>query len=161
MYKRQPFFLYVAYNAPHGPLEAPDEDVAPFVETGQFTRAVSQTYGMIRRMDAGVGRVLDALEANGLAEDTIVLYSSDNGPVLQGRGENDQRRYNGPFRGMKYDVLEGGIRVPGLIRWPDGLPRNETVDKMFHFTDWTPTLLQACGIDAPSDTDGMLSLIHI
>ena len=154
-HRNEPFFLYVAYNAPHGPLEAPDEDVAPFVETGQFTRAVSQTYGMIRRMDAGVGRVLDALEANGLAEDTIVLYSSDNGPVLQGRGENDQRRYNGPFRGMKYDVLEGGIRVPGLIRWPDGLPRNETVDKMFHFTDWTPTLLQACGIDAPSDTDGM------
>ena len=154
-HKTEPFFLYVAYNAPHGPLEAPEEDVRPFEEMEKFTRAVCLTYGMIRRMDTGIGQILDTLEQHGLAEDTIVLYTSDNGPVHLGKGENDQTRYNGPFRGMKYDVLEGGIRVPGLIRWPAGLPQGKTYDGMLHFTDWMPTLLNACGIDIQTPTDGM------
>ncbi len=156
-HKAEPFFLYVAYNAPHGPLEAPEEDVQVFEEMGKFTRAVSLTYGMIRRMDTGIGRILEALENNSLAEDTIVLYTSDNGPVLRGTGKENQMRYNGPFRGMKYDVLEGGIRVPGLIRWPSGLPKGASFDGMLHFTDWMPSLLGACGIAAQPNypSDGM------
>ncbi|MDP6041280.1 MAG: sulfatase-like hydrolase/transferase, partial [Candidatus Latescibacteria bacterium] len=104
-HKTEPFFLYIAYNAPHGPLEAPEEDIQPFADLNKYTRAVCQTYGMIRRMDTGIDRILDALEKNNLDENTIILYTSDNGPVHLGKGENDQTRYNGPFRGMKYDVL--------------------------------------------------------
>ena len=85
-HKTEPFFLYIAYNAPHGPLEAPEEDVRPFEKMEKFTRAVCLTYGMIRRMDTGIGQILDTLEQHGLAEDTIVLYTSDNGPVHLGKG---------------------------------------------------------------------------
>ena len=163
-HKTEPFFLYVAYNAPHGPLEAPEKDIQPFTDLGKYTKAVCQTYGMIRRMDTGIGRILDTLEQNDLDENIIILYTSDNGPVHLGKGENDQTRYNGPFRGMKYDVLEGGIRVPGLIRWPAGLPHGEQFHDMLHFTDWMPTLLQACGINTepnlPSDGANIIAALR-
>lgn len=145
-HRQEPFFLYVAYNAPHLPLEAPEADVKPFQDAGKFTDAVSILYGMIRRVDAGVGRVLEALEREKLDERTIVLCTSDNGPLLRGEGQASQQRYNGPFRGAKSDVLEGGIRVPGMIRWPGGLPAGREFSGMLHFTDWLPTLLHMCGI---------------
>jgi len=153
-HRAEPFFLYLAYNAPHSPLQAPEEDVKPFAETGKFNAAVSTLYGMIRRMDAGIGRVLDALTRLGLADNTIVLFSSDNGPVLSNQRVGPENksmstaRYNGPFRGMKYDVLEGGIRVPAILRWPDGLPADGECHDMIHFCDWLPTLLSACDLDA-------------
>ena len=142
-HRSEPFFLYLAYNAPHAPLEAPPEDVRPFAERGSFSDTVSTLYGMIRRLDAGVGRVMEALDALGLAENTILLFTSDNGPLLGG----DYRRYNGPFRGAKNLVLEGGIRVPAMVRWPAGIPGGRVYRGMAHFTDWLPTLLAACGVD--------------
>ena len=147
-HKNEPFFLYMPYNAPHGPLEAPDEEIQPYIEMDKFTNAVSTTYAMITRMDKGIGRILDHLEKTGPTDNTIILFTSDNGPALFGKGDDDQRRYNGPFRGAKYDVLEGGIRVPAILRWPDGLPQDEEYHNMVHFTDWLPTLMAACGIDA-------------
>jgi len=159
-HKNEPFFLYAAYNAPHGPLQAPGEDIQPFTDLNKYTEAVWQTYGMIRRMDAGIGRILEALEQNGLDKNTIILYTSDNGPSPQ----KSEARYNGPFRGKKYDVLEGGIRVPGLIRWPAGLPQGEQFHDMLHFTDWMPTLLNACGIhiepNCPSDGTDVLAALR-
>ncbi|MBM4026679.1 MAG: arylsulfatase [Planctomycetes bacterium] len=149
-HEAEPFFLYLAYNAPHGPLQAPAEDLAVYTEMGRFTEAVSLTYAMIRRMDTGVGRILDELDRRGLADNTLVLFTSDNGPVLLGEGEASQMRYNGPFRGMKYDVLEGGIRVPALLRWPAGLPAGAERHTMVHFCDWLPTLMAAAGVgEAP------------
>ena len=146
-HRAEPFFLYVAYNAPHGPLQAPPEDLAVYAEMEKFTEAVSLTYAMIQRMDTGIGRILDELDRTGLAENTLILFTSDNGPVLLGQGEQSQMRYNGPFRGMKYDVLEGGIRVPALLRWSAGLDAGSEFHKMVHATDWLPTLAAACGID--------------
>ena len=142
-HRAEPFFLYLAYNAPHAPLEAPPEDVRPFAEHGGLSATVRTLYGMIRRLDAGIGRVLEALDVLGLAENTIVLFTSDNGPLLGG----DYRRYNGPFRGAKNLVLEGGIRVPAMVRWPARLPAGRVFRGMAHFTDWLPTLLAACGVD--------------
>ncbi|NQU42400.1 sulfatase-like hydrolase/transferase [bacterium] len=148
---KEPFFLYLAYNAPHVPLQAPEEDVRPYREAGQVNEGVATLYGMISRMDKGVGRVLDTLEKLGIADSTIVLFTSDNGPWLGSAEGHDMARYNGPFRGMKQDVLEGGIRVPAMVRWPEGLPGGVEVSEMVHFTDWLPTFLSAAGCVAKSE----------
>jgi len=148
------FFLHVAYNAPHAPLQAPEEDVRPYAETGRFNPGVSALYGMIARMDRGIGRIVATLREQGLLDDTIMLVTSDNGPWLGGCEGHQMTRYNGPFRGMKQDVLEGGIRVPAVVHWPAGLPAGSEVHRMFHFCDWSPTLLGACGL-APRQTDGV------
>ncbi len=166
-HRQNPFFLYLAYNAPHSPLEAPDDLVNAYIESGQLNTAVSTLYAMIERMDAGIGRVLDALELHGLADNTLVLFTSDNGPWLGndkiGGDSFSMQRFNGPFRGMKQDVLEGGIRVPAILRWHDGLPSGEEYHDMIHFTDWLPTLAQACGIDRQSDLplDGINQLFTL
>jgi len=141
-HRREPFLLYVAYNAPHDPLQAPDALVRRYRESGDaLTDEVCTLYAMIEQMDAGIGRILDALAKNGLADNTIVLFTSDNGPYLNGA----RQRYNGPFRGAKGDALEGGIRVPGIVRWPDGLPAGTQSHFMTHFCDWFPTLLSLAG----------------
>jgi arylsulfatase A len=148
-HRENPFFLYVAYNAPHTPLQAPEEDVAPFLQGG-VDRAVATLYGMVRRMDAGVGRILETLEECGLGGNTVVLFTSDNGPWMgdvefEG-GRASLRRFNGPWRGMKQDVLEGGIRVPALLRAP-GLTAGTTCDRTVHFCDWLPTLFSLSGAE--------------
>ena len=148
-----PFFLYVAYNAPHSPLQAPAEDVEPFCEQGKLNPAVSTLYGMIRRMDSGVGRILDALDRNRLSQNTVVLFTSDNGPWLGSDRLDDETfsmmRHNGPFSGMKEDVLEGGIRVPAVIRCRDSLPSGCRTNELVHFADWLPTLLSLAGVPVP------------
>ena len=146
-HRRDPFLLYLAYNAPHSPLEAPADTVRRYQEAGGANPAVATLYAMVEEMDRGVGRLLDALENRGLAENTVVVFSSDNGPWLGndrlGGQVHSMRRYNGPFRGMKQDVLEGGIRVPAIVRWPAGLPTGTECRHMVHFCDWLPTLVQA------------------
>ncbi len=149
-HRRERFFLHLAYNAPHFPFQVPDEEVRPFRGTARFTEGVCRVYGMNRRMDAGVGRVLDTLEACDLAERTLVVFTSDNGPQFAGKGEFCLERYNGRFAGCKGHVYEGGIRVPAVCRWPDGLPGGGVeVADMVHFVDWLPTLLEAAGVDRP------------
>ena len=147
---RQPFFLVVAYHAPHSPLQAPAESCAPFRQRGDLNDAVATMYGMVARMDQGIGQILDTLQATGCADDTVVLVTSDNGSWLGAERHRGQRfsmsRFNGPFRGQKQDVLEGGIRVPAIVRWPDGLPAGAACDEMIHFCDWLPTLAAAAGV---------------
>ena len=152
-HRKEPFFLYVAYNAPHRPLQAPQEDVSPFLETGQFNRGVSILYGMNRRMDEGVGRIVEALERHSLAENTIIIFTSDNGPKFGAVGEWDIGRYNGHFSGSKGSVLEGGIRVPAILRWPAGLDGGREFNDLIHFCDWLPTLLAAAGEYPDKDVD--------
>lgn len=145
-----PFFLFLSYHTPHSPLQAPDECVEPYRGKSGVNEAVASLYGMVTRMDWGIGQVLDALEQTGITDNTIVLFTSDNGPHLGGYRHNSEhvqmQRYNGPFRGQKQDVLEGGIRVPAIVRWNDGLPAGTECDEMIHFCDWLPTLADACNI---------------
>lgn len=152
------FFLFLAYNAPHYPLQAREEDANLFRGSGQIGEGVAVTYGMIHRMDHGIGCVLEALKRNGLQENTIVVFTSDNGPYLGVWDGLDQDRFNGFLNGGKGVVLDGGIRVPAIIRWPAGLPaRDEACTELLHITDWMPTLLQAAGLPSPAGEalDGM------
>jgi arylsulfatase A len=148
---REPFALLLAYSAPHYPFHALEEDLAPFRETGAFTTAVSHIYGMIRCMDRGVGRVLDELERQGLADNTLVIFTSDNGPQFGGRGEADSTRFNCGFAGAKLLVYEGGIRVPAVLRWPAVLRGGRQIHELVHFTDWLPTLLGLAGVEPRRD----------
>jgi len=148
-HQSEPFFLHVTFNAPHTPLEAPAEEIAPFRAGGQFNTGVSILYAMIRRMDRAVGLILETLDRLGLGENTIVLFTSDNGPQFGGEGDLDLTRFNCNFNGAKCLVYEGGIRVPMIVRWPAGLPSGQRLDAMVHFSDWFPTLLSLAGVTPP------------
>jgi len=150
-HRNEPFFLHLTYNAPHFPFQAPEEDVKPFSEEDRFTKAVATIYGMIQRMDKGLERLLDELKRQGLAQDTIVLFTSDNGPQFGGEGEMCTTRFNCGFNGAKGLVYEGGIRVPAIIRWPAGLDGGRQFHDMVHFVDWLPTLLAAVGLEPPKE----------
>ncbi|MDX2170583.1 MAG: sulfatase-like hydrolase/transferase [Deltaproteobacteria bacterium] len=150
-HRRAPFFLHLAYNAPHYPFHALDEDLAPFRDSGRHTLAVSHIYGMLRSMDRGIARVLQALDDAALAEHTLVLFSNDNGPQFGGAGEMCSTRFNCGFAGAKTLVYEGGIRLPMLLRWPAGLSGRRRIADLVHFTDWLPTLLAAAGATPPPE----------
>ncbi len=149
-HSREPFFLHVTYNAPHVPLEAPEVDQKLFAKAEHLTVAVRLIYAMIHRMDAGVARILDTLKRLNLDENTLVLFTSDNGPQFGGVGQYCTTRFNCQFNGAKGSVYEGGIRVPMLIRWPAGLSGGRQVNEMVHFADWFPTILVSAGLEVPA-----------
>ena len=164
-HRREPWLLHVHFNAPHFPFQAPEDAVRPFRERGGLTPTLAILYAMIARMDAGIGRILEAVDRQGLREDTLVLFASDNGPQLGGQGERCIDRYNAGWRGAKGLVFEGGIRVPAVLRWPAGLPGGGArLDGMVHFADWLPTLLEGTGIAArperPLDGRSALPLLR-
>jgi arylsulfatase A len=150
-HRHAPFFLHLAYNAPHYPFQSLDADLAPFRDCGRHTLAVSHIYGMLRSMDRGIARVLAALDDAALAENTLVLFSRDNGPQFGGQGEMCSDRFNCGFKGAKTLVYEGGIRLPMVLRWPAGLAACGTLRDMVHFTDWLPTLLAVAGATPPPE----------
>ena len=147
----EPFFLHVTYNAPHTPLQAPEEEVRPFAETGKFNRGVSTLYGMLHRMDAGISRILETLQDHGLEENRMVLFTRDNGPQFGGSGKNRLERFHCQLHGAKGSVYEGGIRVAMLLHWPAGLQDRNACHEMVHCSDWFPTLLAMAGIERSSD----------
>lgn len=151
--KDEPFFLHLAYNAPHTPLQVPGEEAADFRESGKYNDSVSNLYGMIRRMDKGLERVLAELKTQGLDENTIVIFSSDNGPQFDngsrngGSADNDSlERFNCNLHGSKGTVYEGGIKVPQVVRWNGTVSPGTVNNDMFHFVDWLPTLKNICGL---------------
>jgi arylsulfatase A len=147
---REPFLLLVAYNAPHFPMQAPGELVERYVDRGE-TLGAALTYAMIEVMDAGVGRIDETLHELGVAENTILVFTSDNGPYLGEVEGVSLDRFNYGFRGAKHYVFEGGIRVPAILRWPAAIGGGRLVPEMLHFTDWLPTLALAAGIAPPDD----------
>jgi arylsulfatase A-like enzyme len=148
----QPFFLSLHFNAPHWPWETPDADgkAASDGLTGMlnFDGGSQKTYaGMVRSLDENVGRVLYALDRNGLRDNTIVIFTSDNG------GERFSDRW--PFTGMKTELLEGGIRVPTVVRWPGRIAAGSQSTQQMMSMDWLPTLLAAAGNTPTVPLDGV------
>jgi arylsulfatase A-like enzyme len=136
----EPFFAYVAFNAPHTPLEAPEAELASYAARG-LPDAVARVYAMVTNIDANVGRLLAVLDELGLVRDTIVVFLTDNGPA--------GKRYDAGLRGAKGTLYEGGIRVPFLVRWPAGFAGGRTVDRVAAHIDVAPTLLEATGVRPP------------
>jgi arylsulfatase A-like enzyme len=139
---KKPFYLSLHYTAPHWPWEGP-KDIA-------FSRGIKygpdgfrgggsiKVYGeMMKSLDAGVGRVLDALKSPGLEQNTLVIFTSDNG--------GERFSYNWPFTGQKMDLHEGGIRVPAIVRWPGVTRPGTTSDHPVITMDWTATMIAAAG----------------
>ena len=149
----EPFFLMLTYSAPHSPFQAPQHLIDHYLDQGH-ERITATTYAMIEAMDGGIGRVLENLDTLGLADDTIVMFTSDNGPAffnppfMLDRGEEPfNERFNLGLKGSKGWVYEGGIRVPMILRHPASLPANVVNRELSHFTDWLPTLAAMCSID--------------
>ncbi|MBI1336767.1 MAG: sulfatase-like hydrolase/transferase [Phycisphaera sp.] len=133
----KPLFLYVPFNAVHNPLQVPDEYMKPF---GNLKKP-RQTYaGMLAAMDEQVGHIIDTLAEKNLLDNTLILFSSDNGGPSPGRVTD-----NTPLRAGKGTVYEGGVRVCAFATWPGHIPEGKRLDAPMHGVDWYPTLVQLAG----------------
>lgn len=141
---RQPFFLSLHFNAPHWPWEGPEHQAESQRLTGSlfdFDGGSQKTYAkMVLEMDRQIGRVMKALDDGGVAKNTIVIFTSDNG------GERFADTW--PFTGKKTELLEGGLRIPAIVRWPGRVRPKATTEQAAITMDWVPTLLAAAGAQA-------------
>jgi arylsulfatase len=168
----EPFFLYLPFPVPHVALQVPDESAAEY--EGQFAdtpypgdrgylphRTPRAAYaGMITRMDEGIGAILRALEEAGVAENTVVIFTSDNGPTFNGGTDSEFFDSTGGLRGLKTMLYEGGIRVPLIVRWPARVDPGAVSDHVSAFWDFMPTLADIAGATRPLETDG-LSMVPV
>lgn len=141
-----PFFCYVAFNTPHSPWQAPDKLFDKYTQCGVDARNAC-AYAMCESLDGCVGRMLDALDAAGIRDDTIVVYLSDNGPNTD--------RFNGDMLGRKGSVHEGGVRVPCLLRYPRSVAAGLEIDAIASHIDLAPTIAAWCGAVLPGNVDGV------
>jgi arylsulfatase A-like enzyme len=146
----QPFFLYLAFNAQHDPIQPPVDWIAKVQkrEAGISLKR-AKLVALIEHMDAGIGRVLDTLDRHQLAENTIVIFSSDNGGVLNNEAKN------GPWRGEKQQVYEGGLRVPCGVRWPGKITAGSQSDRQALTMDLMATCCEAAGVQPTDDLDAI------
>ena len=147
--KNKPFFLYVPFTAPHSPMQAPPETIQKYQHIPKL--GYRRTYAaMVDEMDVAIGRILQTLEDQGIMDNTIVVFMSDNGGSNYFGGENT------PLRGQKGQTFDGGIRVPAVIRWPGMLKPGIIVNQTVSYLDLMPTLVAATGIDVrlPGTIDG-------
>ncbi|MBR0532008.1 MAG: arylsulfatase [Bacteroidales bacterium] len=171
----KPFFLWYPTTIPHAELIVPEDSIIvkyrgtypekPYkgIDDGPYFRKggyVSQEYphatfaAMVSRLDMYVGQIVERLKDLGLYENTIIMFASDNGPHREGGHDPDFFNSNGPWRGYKRDVYEGGIRVPMIVSWPGHIAKGET-DFMCSFWDLMPTLRDLTGSASPEGMDGV------
>ena len=157
--EEEPFFLYVAYNAPHYPMHAPRKYLDRFPELPADRRIMA---AMLSAVDDGVGQIVDELKRQGILEDTVIFFQSDNGPSresrnwMDGRGDPYYGGQPGGLKGHKFSLFEGGIRVPGIFCWPGHIPGGQVIDEPCAAMDVFPTLLTMAGGDPSKyELDGM------
>ena len=152
--KNRPFFLYLAHWGPHTPLQATRED---YEAVGDIKPHRKRVYaGMVRAIDRSVGRILNTLEEEGLSDNTMVIFTSDNG----GAGYIGIPEVNQPFRGWKITMFEGGLRVPMMIKWPSKIAAGTVVETPVAHIDVMPTIAAAAGASQPAGVviDGLSTL---
>ena len=158
--KDQPFFLYLAYTLPHWsdyPLKSDESQIVPSDSpyTKQDWPQVEKNYAaMVTMLDRDVGRLLNLLEEKGLTNDTLIFFTSDNGPSAEAKHKPAFFKSAGTFRGTKRDLYEGGIRVPMIVRWPSHVQSGQVSDEIWTQWDILPTLAEAAGTACPSGLDG-------
>ncbi|MGI9519481.1 MAG: sulfatase [Pirellulaceae bacterium] len=151
----KPFYLFVSFTAPHGPLQAKPEDLEAL--SGIERERRRKYAGLIKSMDDNVGKVLSCLDELGLADNTLVIFSNDNG------GQTQTGANNYPLRGRKGMLWEGGIRVPMAMRWPDRIAAGSVIDDPVITLDWLPTFVEAAEqtMDPAWELDGISLLDRI
>lgn len=142
----RPFFLYYAMNTPHYPYQGDAKWLEHFKHL-PYPRNLYAAF--VAAQDERLGVVLGKLDSLGLSGRTLVVYQSDNGHSTEERAHFGGGSA-GPYRGAKFSLFEGGIRVPAIISWPGALPENETRGEVAHAADWLPTLADLCGLGPPS-----------
>ena len=147
---QQPFFLYLAYNAPHFPIEPPDDWHAKVkARAPQLDEKRAKNVAFVEHLDHGIGRVLAILEETGLAQNTVVVFSADNG------GSFPHAQSNAPWRGGKQDHYDGGLRVPFLVRWPAQIKAGTRSDYAGLVFDLFPTFVELAGGKPAPDLDAV------
>lgn len=170
-HRDQPFFLFYPSILPHVALQIPDEELAPYLarqwQDPPFVRAGNRGYtphftpraayaAMISKLDAQVGALVDRITELGLRENTLIVFTSDNGPThLNEEVDVEFFQSVGELRGLKGDLYEGGIRVPQVVSWPGVIPSGTSTDRIIGFEDWMPTLLEFVGAPPPPGIDGI------
>jgi arylsulfatase A-like enzyme len=151
--KNKPFFAYIATNAPHSPLYCPEEYAKPYEDDPHVPSA--PLYGMITNIDDNMAKLNAFLEKEGLAENTILVFTTDNGSA-HGVSKDGNKGFDGNMRGMKNSEYDGGHRVPFIIRWPDGkIESGKSIDRLTAHIDILPTFIDLCGLTTPKiDFDG-------
>ncbi len=167
--RENPFFVFLSYSSPHAELAAPEEFVAPYSDkfpqqayTGMATGTPSDKYawyypeevehphatlaGMVTALDAYVGQIVATLEEQGLAENTLIFFTSDNGPHDEGGADPEFFQASAPYKGMKRDLYEGGIHVPMIASWPKAITTGRIDDTPWAFADVLPTFAELSGV---------------
>ncbi|MFT6059045.1 MAG: arylsulfatase A-like enzyme [Lentimonas sp.] len=171
--KEGPFFCYLAYNAVHNPIEAPEETSDKYKQAKAYDSKYQEgpkgpirTYlAMLEHLDRGVGRVLETLQKEGIADNTLIFFLTDNGGVF------DQEQFNQPLSGKKHQNWEGGVRTPFFVSWPGRFKAGQIIDAPVIAMDILPTLLDVLNVPLPSDKpldgksllpliDGKVSNLH-
>lgn len=152
---KRPFFQFISFHEPHHPIVPPAHLIEYYRERSRNVEQATY-FASVHNLDLATGRYLQALEDLGLAEDTLVIFTSDHGPQSLGDGvfKHSYGR-SAPFRGFKRTLLEGGLRVPTIVRWPGRTPRGESDDRPLGFVDLLPTLARISGFTVPKiELDG-------
>jgi arylsulfatase A-like enzyme len=157
-----PFFLYLAFTIPHANNEAKNKgmevpDLGEFASEDWPDQEKAKA-AMITRMDRDVGRLMASLKKLGIDDNTLVFFTSDNGPHREGGADPDFFDSNGPLRGIKRDLYEGGIRVPMIARWPNRIKAGANSDHVWAHWDVLPTLAEIAGVNPPAHIDGISML---
>ena len=167
--EKKSFFAYLPLTIPHAAMQCPEEDVAPFRKKfpqfenkiGKYSHGsiirnpVAAFAGMMTRMDRGIGQILDLLNELDIAENTLVLFTSDNGPHYEGGHQPGFFNSNGPLKGHKRDLYEGGIRVPLIAYWPGKIKSGSVSNHICAHWDLMPTFCELAKISEPNHTDGI------